>query len=131
MSTDQRNPITVLNGNSLTATSMFCGVTIDANGNAALPSAGGSIVGVMYGISGASSSLSVRTPGDGKVKVQYGGTITLPTALKVNASGQFVSASAGDIAAGAAIAIALKAGSSGEIGEAVLIGGASPQASVT
>lgn len=130
MSTGQHNPFTLPNGNSLTATSMFCGVNVDSNGNAVLPTAGGSIVGVMYGISGPGSSLSVRGPGDGKVKVQYGGTVTLPAVLKINASGQFVTASASDIAAGAGIAIALKAGASGEIGEAVLVGGASPTASV-
>lgn len=131
MSTDQRNPISVPNGNNLTATSMFCGVTIDAAGNAALPTAGGSIIGAMYGLSGTLTAISVRTPGDGTVKAQYGAAVTIPAVLKMNASGQFITANAADIAAGAAVAIAMESGILNEVHPVVLIGGASPQAQIT
>jgi hypothetical protein len=126
---DQRSPISL--PTALTESSIGCGVAIDSNGNAVLPTAGGAIVGVMYGLSGTSSAATIRTPCDGAVLAQYGGTVTLPATLKVNASGQFVTASAGDLAAGAGVAVALDAGSSGELHAVILIGGASAQASVT
>lgn len=128
MSTDQRSPFEVpnLGGSPLVETSMFCGVSLEANGNGILPTAGAAIIGVLYGISTSGNALSIRGFGDGKVKAQYGGTVTLtspPTPLKVNASGQFIACSAADVAAGSAVAIALEAGVSGEIHPVVLLGG--------
>lgn len=124
---DQRSPITVPNGNNLTEASIGCGVTVDSAGNAALPTAGGSIIGVLYGLTGSSTGCVVRTVADGALLLQYGGTVTLPQALKVNASGQFIAASAGDIAAGAAVAIALDGGASTELHAGVLFGAAAGQ----
>lgn len=118
---DQRSPITL--PTALTETSIGCGVTVDANGNAVLPTAGGSIIGIMYGLTGTGTGAVIRTPADGALLAQLGGTVTLPTALKVNASGQFVTASAGDITAGAAVAIALDSGASGDQRAVMLLGG--------
>lgn len=129
MSTDQRSPFSL--PTALTETSMFCGVAIDSGGNAVLPAAGAAIVGVLYGLSGPGTAASIRGPGDGIVKLQYGGTVTLPATLKCNGSGQFVTASTGDIAAGAGVAVATVAGNSGDIGGGVLIGSAAATAGVT
>jgi hypothetical protein len=120
--TDQRSPITL--PTSLTESSIGCGVTVDSNGNAVLPSAGGSIIGILYSLTGTGTGAVIRTPCDGALLAQLGGTVTLPTALKVNASGQFVTASAGDVAAGAAVAVALDSGASGELRAVILFGGA-------
>ena len=119
---DQRSPI--LLPTSLTEASIGCGVTVDANGNAVLPNAGGSIIGVLYALTGTGTGAVIRTPCDGAVMLQLGGTVTLPTALKVNSSGQFITASAGDVAAGAAVAIALDGGASGESHAGILLGSA-------
>lgn len=121
---DQRSPITLPNGNNLTESSIGCGVTVDSSGNAALPSAGGAILGVIYGFTGTMTGVLVRTLADGALLLLYGGTVTLPTALKVNASGQFIAASGSDVQAGAAVAIALDGGASGELHAGVLFGGA-------
>lgn len=126
--TDQRSPISL--PTTLLEASIGCGVTVDSNGNAVLPSAGGSIIGVLYGLSGTGTAAVVRTPCDGAVMLQYGGTVTLPATLKVNASGQFVSASAGDIAAGSGVAQALDGGSSGELHAGILFGGAGAQTAI-
>lgn len=132
--TDQRSPITLPNGNNLTEASIGCGVTTDASGNAALPAAGGGIVGVIYGFTGAnSSSVIVRTPCDGAVMLQFGGTVTLQsggTPLKANASGQFVAASSTDVQAGSCIALALDSGASGEWHAGVLFGSAAGMTAV-
>lgn len=118
---DQRSPITL--PTALTEASIGCGVTVDANGNAVLPSAGGSIIGILYGLTGTGTGAVIRTVADGALLAQLGGTVTLPAALKVNASGQFVTASAGDITAGAAVAIALDSGASGDSRAVMLLGG--------
>lgn len=116
MSTDQRSPFSL--PTALTSTSMFCGVTVNSSGNAVLPSAGGTIVGVMYGLDGTATSASIRGVGDGIVKLQYGGTVAEGDDLKVNASGQFITASGGDTV----VAKATVSAGSGEIGAGVLVG---------
>jgi hypothetical protein len=128
--TDQRSPI--LLPTALTEASIGCGVTVDVNGNAVLPAAGGGIIGVLYGLSGTGTGAVIRTACDGALLLQYGGTVTAATpmpSLKVNSSGQFITASAGDIAAGAAVAFALDGGSSGELHAGILFGAAAGQTS--
>lgn len=120
MSTDQRSPFNLPNGNSLTESSIFCGVTIDSDGNAALPSAGGTIVGVMYGLDGTGGSISVRGFGDGLLKLKMGGTTNPGDQLKVTSAGAFVTASPGDVS----VAACNEGGADGEIGNGVLFGAA-------
>lgn len=123
MGFDSNNPFSLPASADLSA-SQYCGVQIDSNGNLALPSAGGPIIGVLYtkpNLLGRAGE--VYGPGSGIRKVKYGSTVTLAApALKVNASGQFVAASAADIAAGACVAIAVQAGSTGDVGSAIIFG---------
>ena len=128
MSTEQRNPVTFPSTAAFTPSQLFIGVAMGAGGNLVLPAAGAPIIGVLYAAGQVNSAgqyqNEVFTVGEGRLKLQYGGTVTLPTYLKVNAAGQFIAANASDIAAGAAVAIASKAGASGDIGEGVLLGSA-------
>lgn len=128
MSIEQLNPFAL--PTSLTETSIFCGVAVDTNGNAVAPTAGASIIGVMVGLSGSSTAARIKGVGSGIQKLQFGGTVTAGETLKVNSSGQFVNASAGDIAAGSAVAIAVSGGATGEIGEGILLGGGGEAAEV-
>lgn len=124
MGYDCENPYSLQASTDLSA-SQYCGVTIDANGQLALPAAGGSIAGILY----TAPNLQGRPgevwgPGEGFRKAKYGGTVTNGDKVKVDALGRFVTASASDIAAGAAIGIAVESGTIGEIGTVLLIGGA-------
>lgn len=131
MSTDQRNPISLPSATAFAAASLFCGVGLNTSGQLVLPSANAPIIGVLYAIGTVGTfACEVFTVGEGKVKVRYGGTVTANDPLKVNASGQFITASASDVAAGFQVAIAVKSGSATDIGEAILTGGSGQAAIV-
>lgn len=123
MSTSQLNPFSL--PTALTASSEFCGVTVDANGDAVLPSAGGTIIGVMVGLSGTGSAASINGPGTGRQKLRYGGTVTKGDDLKIDAAGKFVTASGGDTV----VAKAFVSGSAGDVGAGILIGSGGTAAS--
>lgn len=128
MSIDQRSPISL--PTALTATSMYCGVAVDNTGNAVAPAAGAAIIGVLYGLSGTGTAASIRTPCDGRVKLLYGGSVTVGDKLKVDNTGKFLTASASDVAAGSAVAVALETGASGEVHSGVLLGNSGAAAEV-
>lgn len=131
MSTEQRNPISLPSATAFAAASLFCGVGLNTSGQLVLPSANAPIIGVLYAI-GATGQFGceVYTVGEGKLKARYGGTVTANDPLKVNSSGQFITASASDVAAGFQVAIAVKSGSATDIGEVVLTGGSGQAAIV-
>jgi hypothetical protein len=123
MSTEQRNPITLPSASSLAA-SLYCGVALNTSGQVVLPSAGAPILGVLYTAgTGGSFQCGIMTIGTGKTKGLYGGTVTANDPLKVTSAGKFVTASGSDVAAGFQVAIAIKSGALGDIGEIVLTGG--------
>ena len=118
MATDQRSPFSL--PTSLTSTSIFRGVTVDSSGNAVAPSAGGTIIGVMYGLDGTGTYASIRGFGDGLVKLQAGGTVTKGDNLKVTNTGAFITASGSDTV----VAVACTSAASGEEIVGVLVGAA-------
>ena len=123
MGFDANNPFSLPASGDLSA-SQYCGVTLNASGQLALPAAGGSVIGVLYTKPNAITRPgTVYGPGSGIRKVRYGAAVTLAApALKVNAAGQFIPASAADISAGSCVAIAVMAGGSGEVGAAIIFG---------
>lgn len=130
MSTDSANPMSKLAAADL-STSQYCAVTIDSNGKWALPSAGAAIVGILYNKPEADEHGTVWGPGSGERKAKLGGTVAAADKVKVDSSGRFVTASAGDIAAGSAVGTCTQGGAVDEIGAIVLAGGAGTMALVT
>lgn len=124
MAFDNKNPFSIPAGVDLSA-SQYCAVTIDSGGNLALPAAGAQAIGILYTAPILAKAGEVYGPGSGIRKAKYGGTVTLPATLKLDSSGRFVAASAGDIAAGSAVAVAIDAGSINEIHSVIFFGGAS------
>lgn len=130
--TYQRPPISKEAGADFSAaTSQFLGVAINSDEEIVLPSAGGSILGVITNNPQEGETARVETPGGGEIPLRLGGTITPNMKLKVASTGKFVEASAGDIAAGSAVAICTKGGADGEVGAGVLFGGAGTRAATT
>jgi len=124
MAWDCKNPFSIPAGADLSG-SQYCAVTTDSNGNLALPSAGGSAIGILYTAPIQGKAGEVYGPGSGVRKARFGGSVTLPAVLKVDSSGRFVTASASDIAAGSGIAIALEAsGGANEVHPVLFFGGA-------
>lgn len=125
MAWDCKNPFSIPAGVDLSG-SQYCAVNIDANGNLALPSAGGSAIGILYTAPILNKAGEVHGPGSGVRKGRFGGSVTLPAVLKVDASGRFVTASNADIAAGSGLALALEAsGGANEVHPVLFFGGAS------
>lgn len=125
MSFEQQNPYAIPNlaDSPLTEDDLFCGVTIDSDGNAVLPSAGASIVGTMTSLSGTDTAIRVKGIGSGIQKIRLGGTLSGPGNVKVDASGKFVAATSDDIAAGSRVAFALTGGAADDIVPGILFGG--------
>lgn len=122
MGTDTNNPFSLPASGDLSA-SQFCAVKIDSNGRLALPSAGGAIAGILYTKPAAIDRAGeVYGPGSGIRKAKLGGTVTAGDPLKVDTSGRFLTASASDILAGAAVAVAVISGVINDIGEVLLFG---------
>ncbi len=123
MSYEGRNPFSLFAGVDLTG-SQYCAVTISA-GTLVLPSAGGTAVGVLQTRPASGKSGTVIGPGWPMTRARYGGTVTSGAALKVDAQGRFVAASATDIAAGSALALAVDAGAVDENHTIIFFGNAS------
>jgi hypothetical protein len=131
MSNDIQNPFSLEAGSDLSA-SQYCGVKVNASGQLALPSAGDQIIGVLYTAPAAAGrAATVRGSGTGIVKVKLGGTVTAGDVLKVSAAGKFLTASAGDVAAGAGVAVAVEGGALNELGSAVLLNSAASFATLS
>lgn len=133
MSTEQPWPLSIPASADFSAPQYaYAGFAIDTNGRLVLPSAGAPIVGVLCNKPNAIDQPGlIKGCGAGKVKLQYGGSVTADDPLKVTAAGLFVTASGSDVAAGSAVAIALSSGSSGAIGEGIIIGNAGGFTAVT
>lgn len=124
MAFDTRNPFSLPAGADLSS-SQYCAITINSSGQAVIPSAGAQAVGILYTAPTLGKAGEVHGPGSGIRQARYGGSVTAGNTLKVDASGRFVAASAGDIAAGSAVAVAVDTGSADEIHSVVFFGGAS------
>lgn len=124
MATEQDNPLSYPADVDLSA-SQFCGVAMNSDGELVLPSAGGAILGILYTKPAAAGRAgTVWGPGSGQKRCKLGGTVVPGDRLKVDSSGRFLLASAGDILAGAAVAVCAIGGAVNEIGACVLFGGA-------
>lgn len=131
MSNDQAPPLSFPAGSDLSA-SQFCAVKLNASGQLALPDAGGAILGILYTKPTAQGRAgTVETLCGKKLRAKYGGSVTAGDVLKVTAAGKFVTASAGDIAAGSACAIAAKDGANNDTGSVVLFATAAAVATIT
>ena len=101
--------------------SVWCGVTVDANGRLALPAANGQIIGVLQNKPTALKKIGkVRIPGMGSCVAKAGGTVTAGDALKVDATGAFITASAGDVSNGYKVGVALESAVANDDFEIVL-----------
>jgi len=125
MGFDCSNPFSLPAGVDL-SNSQYCAVTASGTGSLVLPNAGGSAIGILYTHPILGKAGEVFGPGSGIRKARYGGAVVLPAALKVDAQGRFVPASAADIAAGSAVAIAVEAGVTDQTGSVVFFGSAAP-----
>ncbi len=102
-------------GSDLSA-SQYCGVNLNSSGQLALPSAGGAIIGVLQNDPDASGKAGTYQHSD-ITKMKLGGTVTAGDFVKVDSSGRAVTASAGDVAAGAAIGKCRTGGAINNYGE--------------
>ena len=99
--------------------SIFCAVDVNSSGQAALPSAGGAIVGVLtdkVATIGASAAIQVQ----GIAQMKLGGTVAKGDQVKVDTSGRAVAATAGDVAAGASVGRCILGGAINNIGAVLL-----------
>lgn len=124
MANEQQGPKLSLLANADLSASQYCGVTVNASGKVVLPSAGGSIVGVLYNKPTAANKAAAvyARPGD-QVIIVAGGTISAGDSLKVDANGKFVTASAGDIAAGSRVGICTEGATNGNKGSMIILQG--------
>lgn len=97
---------------------IHCAVAVDANGKAALPTAGGFIVGVLTDKQVAGQAVSVQHGGVAQWKL--GGTVDEGDRVVVDASGQAVTATAQQRADGKVVGICLVGGGSGALGSILL-----------
>jgi hypothetical protein len=123
MGTDQENPLSYVAATDLSS-SRYCAVVLNSDTKLALPSAGGPILGILYNKPEAAEHGVVWGPGTGQRKAKLGGTVASGDKCKVDSSGRFVTASAGDVLAGSAVAVCAEGGAVNEVGSVVLFGGA-------
>lgn len=122
MATECKNPFSLPASADLSA-SQYCAVKVDSNGRLALPAAGASAVGILYTRPTAIDKAGeVMGPGWGILRAKLGGTVTAGDALKVDSSGRFLTASAADIAAGSALALATQGGAINDVGSVIFFG---------
>lgn len=101
-------------------------VTLNSSGQLVLPSAGGTILGVLYDHPKATYVGRVYPFGSGELKCIAGGTVNPGDLLKVDATGAFLTASGSDVTAGAAVAMAVMSAqvTAGAVMKCVLLGAA-------
>jgi hypothetical protein len=112
--------ITLPNGNSSFAANLFLAVDVNSSGNPVLPSAGGSIVGVVQNDDAINLNDPISIGFIGASQWYAGGTVASGNVLKTNASGQCVACNATDIAAGSGTARCIQGASSGQVAIALL-----------
>ena len=112
-------PVISLQASTDLSASQFCAVKCDTNGQAALPSANGAILGVLTNNPNAQGkACEIQTRGVAKMKL--GGTVSKGDTVKVDSSGRAVTASGSDISSGFGVGVAITGGSSGEMGSIAL-----------
>lgn len=100
--------------------SQYCGVDMNSTGELILPTAGGAIVGVLQNDPDTAGKAGTYQHGD-ITKMKLGGTVAVGDFVKVDSSGRAVTASAGDVALGAAIGKCRTGGAINNIGEVQLM----------
>lgn len=108
------SPLSIEAGSDLSA-SQFCAVTVNSDGQLALPSAGATIVGILLDEPAAQGRTgSVQT--DGAAKWRLGGTVDEGDEVKTDSTGRAVTASAADVLAGYSQGKCLVGGATNAIG---------------
>lgn len=107
-----------LAGSDLSA-SYGCAITLGSDGKMALPSAGGSIVGILMDKPVANQEAGYQFSGIAEMKL--GGTVAVDDFVKVDASGRAVAASGTEVTNGQAVGRCLEGGTINQLG-AVLLG---------
>jgi hypothetical protein len=119
MATDQNGPFLSFPADVDLSASQYCLVTLNGDGELALPAAGAKFVlGSLYN-KPAAAGRAGNVKRDGTIKVKAINTCTAGGPLKVDAAGKVLNAVATDHA----IAIACESGVAGDIIEVVLTGG--------
>lgn len=109
----------------------FQAVALNSSGQAVSPSSNGSIVGVLQNNPTAVGQ-ACDIQGAFITKAVFGGSVTVGNPVKINASGQFVTASAADLAAGFAVGYCIvNGGGVGQIGSVLLSTMGAGQAAIT
>lgn len=106
--------------NGSLSTSLYCAVSLNSSGKLALPSAGGSICGVLQNAPDAADKAGTYQFA-GITPMKLGGTVSKGDFVKADSSGRAVTASAGDVAAGAAIGQCRIGGAINNYGEVQLM----------
>lgn len=109
-------PIASAPANTDLSASQYCGVDMNSSGKLILPTAGGAIVGVLQNDPDTAGKAGTYQHGD-ITKMKLGGTVAVADFVKVDSSGRAVTASAGDVALGAAIGKCRVGGAINNIGE--------------
>lgn len=109
-------PLASAPANADLSASQYCGVNLNSSGKLELPSAGGAIVGVLQNDPDAADEAGTYQHSD-ITPMKLGGTVAKGDFVKVDSSGRAVTASAGDVAAGAAIGKCRIGGAINNIGE--------------
>lgn len=112
-------PLASAPANADLSASQYCGVNLNSSGKLELPSADGAIVGVLQNDPDAAGKAGTYQHSDISM-MKLGGTVAKGDFVKVDSSGRAVAASAGDVAAGAAIGKCRIGGAINNIGEVQL-----------
>lgn len=122
MSYQLLGPVITLVAAADLSSSQGCCVTVDSNGKAALPSAGGAVIGVLIDNTatlGQSAAIQTRDVAE----VKLGGTVSKGDKVKTDSSGRAVTATAADILAGAHFGVCLEGGAINTMGTILLMAG--------
>lgn len=113
------DPVISLQASTDLSASQFCAMTMNSSQQLLLPSANSTILGVLQNnpnAAGKAAELQIR----GVTKAKLGGTVNVGDTVKVDSSGRFLTASAGDIAAGFAVGMCIVGGAINNIGSVSL-----------
>lgn len=114
------SPLFTLPANSDLSASQYCAMDMNSSGYALLPSAGGSIVGVLQNDPDTALK-AAELQAFGHTLMKLGGTVAVDDFVKVDSAGRAVTASAGDVAAGYAVGKCILGGAINNIGQILLM----------
>lgn len=123
MANEQRAPLSLNSAIDLTAAASYgLGVVMTSTG-INLPSAGGTITGVLGNKPAIGKPGDVRSSFGDRVIIRAGGTIAVGDDLKVQADGTFITCVTGDVAAGKRMGVCTDASTIGNLGSMIFCPG--------